>query len=474
MERNYVNMHVNPCKMCMPMGASLALKGFKKTMTIIHGSQGCATYIRRHISSHYNEPIDIASSSLSEEGTVYGGAMNLKIGISNLVKLYQPEIVGILTTCLAETIGDDIHRIVKEVRMSGEFDHIDLIPIATPGYGASEAEGYFAAVRSIFEYFGEKLVHDYDLDHRVKAREEEEHINIIVSNATSEDVRELKRILKLMGIEAIFLPDSSDVLDAPYTEVYDKLNDDGISREEIKKVFRAKASLELGHLVSENYSPAMFLEEVYQIPAYRIPLPIGMKNTDLMIDTLLQISGKSMPNELKKERGRLLDSMIDAHKHSAIGRCAIFGDMDLTFAISSLAAENGMSVGVVATGAENKRFSERLKRLLGEYGQDTSILQDTDFETIHKEVLKKEVNVMIGHSGGRMIWEKEGIPLVRVGFPIHDHIGAQKKLLMGYKGSSLLLLEIVNQLLDGKHKDYRKTMRQTYYKESRIREEILW
>ena len=91
MERNYVNMHVNPCKMCMPMGASLALKGFSKTMTIIHGSQGCATYIRRHISSHYNEPIDIASSSLSEEGTVYGGASNLKIGISNLVKLYQPE-----------------------------------------------------------------------------------------------------------------------------------------------------------------------------------------------------------------------------------------------------------------------------------------------------------------------------------------------------------------------------------------------
>ena len=456
------------------MGASLALKGFSKTMTIIHGSQGCATYIRRHISSHYNEPIDIASSSLSEEGTVYGGASNLKIGISNLVKLYQPEIVGILTTCLAETIGDDIRRIVKEVRLSGDFEGIDLIPIATPGYGASESEGYFAAVRSILEYYGEKLAREYDLDHQVKAREEQEHINIILSNTTSEDVRELKRILKMMRIEAIFLPDSSDVLDAPYSEVYDKLNEDGLSRDEMKKVFQAKASIELGHLVAETYSPAMFLEEVYQIPAYRIPLPIGMKNTDLFIDTLLQITSKSLPVELKKERGRLLDGMIDAHKHSASGKCAIFGDMDLTFAITSLVAENGMEVQVVATGAENKRFSERIKRLLEEYKQEAVILQDTDFETIHAEVMNKNVNVMIGHSGGRMIWEKEGIPLIRVGFPIHDHIGAQKKLRMGYKGSNVLLDEIVNQLLDSKHKDYRKTMRQTYYKENQVREEIIW
>ena len=99
-DRNYVNMQVNPCKMCMPMGASLALRGIKKSMTIIHGSQGCSTYIRRHILGHYNEPIDIASSSLSEEGTVYGGGKNLKIGLKNMVEMYQPEVVGVLPTPL--------------------------------------------------------------------------------------------------------------------------------------------------------------------------------------------------------------------------------------------------------------------------------------------------------------------------------------------------------------------------------------
>ncbi len=59
--------------MCMPMGAISALWGVKGCMPMLHGSQGCATYIRRHMSTHYSEPIDIASSSLTEEGTVFGG-----------------------------------------------------------------------------------------------------------------------------------------------------------------------------------------------------------------------------------------------------------------------------------------------------------------------------------------------------------------------------------------------------------------
>lgn len=54
----------------MPLGAASAFYGIRKGMTILHGSQGCSTYIRRHMATHYNEPVDIASSSLTEEGTV--------------------------------------------------------------------------------------------------------------------------------------------------------------------------------------------------------------------------------------------------------------------------------------------------------------------------------------------------------------------------------------------------------------------
>ena len=110
--KNFVNLNVNPCNMCMPMGSAGVFKGIESTMVLMHGSQGCSTYIRRHIATHYNEPVDIASSSLNEKGTVYGGSDNLKKALRNVIKLYGPKVIGVTTTCLAETIGEDIQRII--------------------------------------------------------------------------------------------------------------------------------------------------------------------------------------------------------------------------------------------------------------------------------------------------------------------------------------------------------------------------
>lgn len=453
-ERNYVNMQVNPCKMCMPMGASQALKGIKKSMTIIHGSQGCSTYIRRHMAAHYNEPIDIASSSLSEEGTVYGGAKNLKIGIKNMVEMYNPEIVGVLTTCLAETIGDDIKRIVHEVRQTGDFEGVDIIPISTPGYGGSQSEGYFAALKSMVEYYCET----------VTEKSVGSHINIIVSNATCEDIRAVKEMVKAFEIEAIVFPDISDVLDAPYTPNYDKLSVEGTSREDIKKMCSAKATIELGDIVGDQYSPAKYLEETFGIEAYRMPIPIGIHNTDRFVDTIAAVYNKEVPESIELERGRLIDGMIDAHKHSALGKIAVYGDMDLVYGISHLLTENGAEIVLASTGSSTKAFKKQMNTLLEKYSQESIILQDTDFETIRSVILENDVNLMIGHSDGKFIWEKDGIDLIRVGFPVHDHIGAQRIRYFGYKGSLLFLDKIVNQLLDQKHRTYRMRMYDTHFK----------
>ncbi len=80
---------------------------------------------------------------------------------------------------------------------------------------------------------------------------------------------------------------------------------------------------------------------------------------------------------------------------------------------------------------------------------------------------------MIGNSNGKFIWEKDGIDLIRVGFPVHDHIGAQRKLRMGYKGSIRLLDEVVNTLLDQKHSTYRQRMFDNYHPERKLKKEAI-
>ena len=134
MSANLVNLNTNPCKMCMPMGSVSAFYGISKSMSILHGSQGCSTYIRRHMATHYNEPVDIASSSLTEEGTVFGGTKNLLKGLENLIKLYNPEVIGVSTTCLAETIGEDVPAIIKQFKdehpeVTAFFERMTFLPL---------------------------------------------------------------------------------------------------------------------------------------------------------------------------------------------------------------------------------------------------------------------------------------------------------------------------------------------------------
>ena len=140
MSMNLVNLNVNPCKMCMPMGSVSAFYGIKGCMTLLHGSQGCSTYIRRHMATHYNEPVDIASSSLTEQGTVFGGEKNLVKGLENLISLYQPEVIGVATTCLAETIGEDIPRMIRDFLISHPEHDVKIIPVSSCGYSGTQYE----------------------------------------------------------------------------------------------------------------------------------------------------------------------------------------------------------------------------------------------------------------------------------------------------------------------------------------------
>ena len=149
----------NACKLCKPLGACLAFRGIEGAVPMLHGSQGCATYMRRYIISHFREPMDIASSSLGEKHAVYGGGPNLKQGLQNVMTKFGAKLIGVATTCLTETIGDDVPMIVKEFRRemhdSGFLDLPALVTVSTPSYSGTHMEGFHAAVRAVVEQLSE-------------------------------------------------------------------------------------------------------------------------------------------------------------------------------------------------------------------------------------------------------------------------------------------------------------------------------
>lgn len=435
----------------MPMGASIAFKGIESTMVLLHGSQGCSTYIRRHMAGHYNEPIDIASSSLNEKETIHGGAENLKKGLKNTLRLYNPKMIGISTTCLAETIGEDLQRIITEFKEEEPLyrDRV-FVPVSTPGYGGTNYEGFYFTLRKILETIAVDTTPT-------------DSINIIAGNLTPADIRKIKEILNLFDIRYTILPDVSKTLDAPFTTDYQKLSSEGTKIKDIEKMAGASITIEMGMLISEDLSPGKYLEETYGIPLYRCPLPIGLKNTDDFIEILEKITGKEMPEKLKEDRGRMLDGMIDSHKHNAEGRAAIFGEPDTVYAVTKLCLENGIQPLLISTGTKATKLKRLLELDLKKQDEGCMILDDTDLETIRHYVKELGANILIGTSEGKFITERDGVPLVRIGFPIHDRVGAQRRTYTAYEGSMQFLDEITNTLIEEKYSHYRENMYEKYY-----------
>ena len=202
----------NACKLCTPLGACLAFKGVEGAVPYLHGSQGCATYMRRYIISHYNEPIDIASSSLSEKHAVYGGGPNLKLGLTNVAAKYRPQLIGIATTCLTETIGDDVGRYLREYAEDtrGSVGLPTLVHVSTPSYAGTHMEGFHAAIRAVVAQLGE-------------GGPRTGTVNILPGFVSSADYRLLHEILADFGLTGTLLPDLSETMDGPALVEYEKI-----------------------------------------------------------------------------------------------------------------------------------------------------------------------------------------------------------------------------------------------------------
>jgi nitrogenase molybdenum-iron protein NifN len=433
----------NQCQHCMPLGGIIALRGISGAMALVHGSQGCSTYMRLTCVNHFNEPVDIASSSLNEKQTIHGGEANLKKALDNMRRVYAPSVVGVLTTCLAETMGEDLDRIIKDYRTMQGTDCPAIIPVPTPSYSGSHTEGYWAATKAI-------------IAHYARPTESHRRINVIVPHISPADIREIQRIFTLMDFEYTLIPDYSLTLDRPFAGRYQKIPDDGTRPEEIAAMPGAPLTIQFSATCPDNLSPGLWLEQEFGVPLVSLPLPVGVEAADQFIALLEKVSGHSRPESLANERGWLLDAMADAHKHNAEGRAVIYGEPELVYALTRTCTENGIAPVVIASGTRTSRLTACLEPLITGLDEQPVVLEEADFAAIEAAALHAGVNIAIGHSGGKFFTERHSIPVVRTGFPVHDRMGGQRILSVGYAGTLALLDRITNTLLAEKHGSYRR------------------
>jgi len=430
----------NACKLCKPLGACLAFRGIEGAVPMLHGSQGCATYMRRYIISHFREPMDIASSSLGEKHAVYGGGPNLKQGLQNVMTKFGAKVIGIATTCLTETIGDDVPMIVREFRRemrdSGLGELPTLVTVSTPSYSGTHTEGFHAAVRATVE--------------QVSTRENSTRmLNLLPGFLSPADLRYLKEIMDDFRYPSVILPDFSMTLDGPALTDYEKVPRGGTAVEDIRRMGGAAATCEFGRTLPLNETAGQFLQESFGVRLHRMGIPMGIRETDIFFDLLEELSGAGRPDKYALERGRLVDAYVDGHKYLFGKRAIVYGEEDLVVGLTSFLAEVGVVPVLCASGGRSGRFKSAVEQVVaGILPQAPEVHEGMDFYRIEQLALELSPDLLIGNSKGYSLARKLGIPLIRTGFPVHDRFGAQRILHVGYRGTQSLLDRTVNALIE--------------------------
>ena len=420
----------NPLKVSPALGAALAFLGIDRCIPLFHGSQGCTAFALVLMVRHFREAIPLQTTAMNELSTILGGADHVEEAIINLRSRAQPRVIGLCSTALTETRGEDMAGDLKQItRNHPEWSDLDIVYASTPDYMGGLQEGWSSAVKATIESLvpaatGQKTLRQVNL--------------LPGSHLTPADVEELRDLIEGFGLQTVVLPDLSRSLDGwvPDTHVPTSLG--GTTVAEIRSLSQSAMTFAVG----EQMRPAAAALTARAGVPYRVfPSMTGLDAVDAMVETLIEISGSGPSDRVKRERSRLVDAMLDAHFPFGEAKIAIAAEPDLLLALARLVTSLGAKVTTAVTTVSSE--------LLGDIPADTVCIGDLG----DLEDAAAGTDLILTNAHGAAPAQRLGLPLYRVGFPIFDRLGAAHALSVGYRGTRRLIFDLGNLLLDhsGEH-----------------------
>jgi nitrogenase molybdenum-cofactor synthesis protein NifE len=435
---------VNPQKNSPALGATLAYLGIDNMLGLLHGAQGCSTFIRLQLSRHFREPIALNSTSMSEDMAIFGGWENLKTGISRVIEKFGPEIVGVMTTGLTETMGDDVRSAIAQFRSEHpEHDHVPVVWASTPDYCGSLQEGYAAAVEAIVRAIPDVPAAGADPcvcpDHRAHTQVRPYNGAGVIpgqvtllpgAHLTPADVEEIKMMCEDFGLDPIVIPDSSCALDGHIDATVSALSTGGITVARIRQAGRSSATLFFGDSLAKA---ARLLSERCGMPSYGFTSVTGLAEVDKLMIVLSELANTPIPQKYLRQRSRLCDAMVDSHYQFGRKKIALALEGDLLKTLTPFLHSMGCDIELAISAT----------RVLGLGELPCANVLVGDLEDLEEQAAG--VDLLVANSNGRQAASTLGISNhLRAGYPVFDRIGAHQRTWVGYRGSMLLIFEVGN------------------------------
>jgi nitrogenase molybdenum-cofactor synthesis protein NifE len=413
---------VNPQKNSPALGATLAYLGIDGMLALLHGAQGCSTFIRLQLSRHFKESIPLNSTAMSEDTAIFGGWENLKRGLGRVMEKFEPGVVGVMTSGLTETMGDDVRSAIVHFRQENpRFDGTPIVWASTPDYCGSLQEGYAAAVEGILGGLAEggETIPD--------------QVNLLPgAHLTPAEVEELKDLMASFGLTVLAIPDISCALDGHIDDEVTPLATGGIPVEDIRRAGRSAATFYVGDSLA---GAASKLRDRFGVPAYGFTSLTGLREVDHLVATLSALTGRPAPPAQRRWRSRLLDAMVDCHYQLGGKKIALALESDHLKGMARFLAGMGCDVrtAIAATGARGLGALPCREVSVG------------DLEDL--EGAAAGVDLVVANSNARQATAKLGVKAhLRTGLPVFDRLGAHHKMWVGYRGTTQLVFEVANLL----------------------------
>lgn len=417
-------LQLNPIKLSQPMGALLCFLGIKNCMPLMHGAQGCASFSKVFFTRHFSDPIAVQTTAVNDiTAVIDGGDYSISEAIKNITKKVQPDLVGLFTTGMTETKGDDIKGASFLLR-----DKQLITYVHTPDFEGGLESGFAKSIEAIIEQLIEPST----------SIDPQKALLIPNVNLTPIEVEKIKEQISLFGYETYALPDLSESLDGHLGLKQGALSSGGISVDEIKELGSSAVVISIGASVKK--AGEMFLEKNDIAKHIHFNTVSGLLEADKFYKELMELKKITKPApSIVRWRKRLQDALLDTH--FAIGGIKV---------VIALEPDEALSVAtiIIEAGADVKTIVIPTK---------TDILDDLDCENIivgdfeDVENSLAEADLLITNFHGERIAHQHKKALILRGFPNYEVVGNQMINDTLYEGSCYLLFECANTINSHKH-----------------------
>jgi light-independent protochlorophyllide reductase B subunit len=369
-----------PRSTCRLFGTIKALSTVQSSVILVHGPKGCVYHINYIMGMRGDRPRAIYTTSLDEQDVIFGAEGKLSSAIEELDLRLSPDLIFVLSCCASSIIGEDVGSACRAARTRAR-----VIGFESGGFEGTHHTAYGETLSRLAE----------ELSRPVEGPRPGS-VNLIGMLRAGPDLRELKRVLSLAGIQVL------GVLPADAT-----LSD-------LEGLGRAAANI----VVCEpaGRAPAEFLERKFGTPFIIEDFPIGGKATLSFLGHVASALGipfdpaawaaEGSPGPVPEERG---GGQAPPTAPLRGLRVAVIGGPTRAVSMVRFLRDLGLSPVLVAVDFDARTTRGKLRDLGGE---GLEILVEPSQEEILSRLRALGVDLLIGGMFERPLAALLGIPLL--------------------------------------------------------------